>query len=89
MSKIKFKLKQLVQETVIPEVESYLEEQHILLENNSAQEDDIIAIREMESFLVELENIILVIKEDKLNDDEAKTVFDKIEKLIKKSYEIS
>lgn len=87
MSKIKYKLEQLVKETVIPQVESYLEEQHILLENNSAKEDDIIAIREMESFLVELENILLVIKEDKLNDDEAKTVFDKIEKLIEKSYE--
>jgi hypothetical protein len=89
MSKIKYKLQQLVKETVIPQVESYLEEQHILLENNSAKEDDIIAIREMESFLVELENILLVIKEDKLNGNEAKTVFDKIEKLIEKSYEIS
>ena len=46
----KNKLKDLVENVMIPEVEEYLEDLHKLLETNSQTEDDLLAIKEMESF---------------------------------------
>lgn len=85
MSEAKQNLKDIVEETMIPEVEDYLNDLHKLLEDNKATKDDMDAIREMESFLVELENIILVIKEDKLDDKQATEVYKNILKMIDES----
>lgn len=82
MSNIKQNLKDLVKHNVIPEVEAYLDDLHKLLENNTAKEDDLETIKEMESFLVELENILLIIKEDKLSQEEALETYNKIITLI-------
>ena len=51
---IKDDLKDLVENTMIPEVEAYLEDLHKLLEAKTQTPDDMLAIEEMESFLVEL-----------------------------------
>ncbi len=50
MSIIKEDLQDVVENTMIPEVEEYLEDLMKLLEDESASEDDIEAIKEMESF---------------------------------------
>lgn len=78
MSEIKQKLKDIVVATMIPEVEAYLDELHTLLEENKACDDDMEAIREMESFLVELQNIVLVVDEDKIDDEQASEVYGNI-----------
>ena len=85
MSEVKQNLKDIVEETMIPEVEEYLEDLHKLLEEEKASDDDMDAIREMESFLVELQNIILVIQEDKLSDEEAQNVYERILAMIEES----
>jgi len=85
MSKIKDDLKEIVETLMIPEVEEYLEDLFNLLEKNEATEDDMNAIREMESFLVELENILLAIKENKIDDEQAAEVYENIQKLINDS----
>lgn len=85
MSEIKQNLKDIVETTMIPEVEDYLEELHKLLEDEKALEDDMDAIREMESFLVELQNILLVLEEDKISDEEADVVYQKIIGMIEES----
>ena len=82
MSEVKEDLKAIVIETMIPEVEEYLEDLHKLLEEEKATEDDMDAIREMESFLVELENILLVIKENKISDEEANEVYQNILRMV-------
>ena len=87
MSTIKDDLQDVVQNTMIPEVEAYLEDLMLLLEQNKATEDDMDAIKEMESFLVELENILLAIKENQMNDIQAAEVYDKIMDLLKESAE--
>jgi hypothetical protein len=87
MSTIKDDLQDVVQNTMIPEVEAYLEDLMLLLEQNKATEDDMDAIKEMESFLVELENILLAIKENQMNDIQAAEVYDKIMDLLKESSE--
>jgi hypothetical protein len=87
MSEIKENLQDVVQNTMIPEVEAYLEDLMQLLEQQKATEDDMDAIKEMESFLVELQNILLAIDEDKMNDEQATEVYGKIMDLLKESSE--
>lgn len=80
---IKIKLKDLVEQTVIPEVEAYLEDLHKLLEKNEQTDEDLEIIKDMESFLVELHNVIAVINENSLEDNEYENIFNKIMKNIK------
>lgn len=78
MPDIKEKLKDLVETVMIPEVEDYLEDLYKLLETNSQTQDDKEAIDEMESFLVELQNVLAVIEEDKTPDSEYQRIYDYI-----------
>lgn len=78
MENIKEKLKDIVENLMIPEVEAYLDDLHKLLETNSQTDDDKEAIEEMESFLVELQNILAVIEEDKTEDSEYQRIYDYI-----------
>ncbi|KAB7882996.1 hypothetical protein [Poseidonibacter ostreae] len=75
MSQIKDKLKDVVTTVMIPEVETYLEELHQLLEENKQSEDDTLAMTEMESLLVELQNVLAVIEEDKTEDSEYERIY--------------
>ena len=75
---IKDDLKDLVENTMIPEVEAYLEDLHKLLEAKTQTPDDMLAIKEMESFLVELQNILAVIEENKTPDSEYQRIYDYI-----------
>lgn len=85
MSEVKQNLKDIVEVTMIPEVEDYLDDLHKLLKEEKASEDDMDAIRDMESFLVELQNILLVIEEDKLDDEQASEVYHNILNMIEES----
>ena len=78
MENIKEELKDLVENTMIPEVENYLEDLLKLLETNSQTPDDMLAIEEMESFLVELQNVLAVIEENKMPDSEYQRIYDYI-----------
>ena len=80
MTKKKEKLKDVVENVMIPEVEDYLEDLYKLLETNSQTEDDKEAIDEMESFLVELQNVLAVIEENKTEDSEYQRIYDYIMK---------
>ena len=85
MSEVKQNLKDIVEVTMIPEVEEYLEDLNKLLEEEKASEDDMDAIREMESFLVELQNILLVLEENKISDEETDKVYQNILRMIEES----
>lgn len=82
MTKIKSDLKQVITDTMLPESEAYLEELNDALENGTISEDEKEAIRDMESFLVELQNILLAIEENKITDVQASEVYDNILKLL-------
>lgn len=85
MSQVKNDLKDVVETTMIPEVEEYLNDLHKLLEDKTANEDDMEAIKEMESFLVELQNILLAIEEEKISDEQAGEVYQNILNLLEES----
>lgn len=78
MENIKDKLKDLIENVMIPEVEDYLEDLYKLLETDSQTLDDKEAMEEMESFLVELQNVLAVIEEDKTTDEEYQRIYDYI-----------
>lgn len=67
---------------MIPEVESYIEDLHKLIENNEQTDETLEEVRDMESFLVELQNILLAIDENKIDDEQAKEILVKIETMI-------
>lgn len=85
MSEIKEDLLEIVKDTMIPEVEAYIEDLHELIKNNEQTEDNIEEVKEMESFLVELQNIVLAVNEDQINDKQAEEIYDNIAKLIEDS----
>ena len=87
MSNIKEELKEVVEVTMLPEVEAYLEDLLKLLENNEATEDDMDAIKEMESFMVELQNIVEAINTNQMNEIQAIEVYEKIMDLLDESKE--
>lgn len=87
MAEMKEKLKELVETTLIPEVEVYMEELHELLERDEHTPDDLDAIKDMESFLVELQNILAVIEQDSMPEEEYERIYNKIMKNIEAHHE--
>lgn len=82
MSDIKNELKQVIVETMIPETEDYLKELHESYENKTILDEEKETIRDMESFLVELQNILLLVEENKITDEEAQDVYEKITSML-------
>ncbi|WP_419764341.1 MAG: hypothetical protein ACNI28_11235 [Arcobacter sp.] len=87
MPNIKDELKEVVEVTMLPEVELYLEDLLKLIENNEATDDDMDAIKEMESFMVELQNIVEAINTNQITEVEAAEVYEKIMDLLDESEE--
>jgi len=85
MSEIKNKLKDIVQVRMLPEVESYTEDLHKLLEEKRATAEDMTVIKEMESFMVELQNIVEAIETDMISDVQAEEVYGNMVELISES----
>jgi len=89
MSDIKNELKQIIAETVLPESEDYLSELNEGYKNKTISKEDEEVIRDMESFLVELQNILLAIEEKKITDKEAEDIYAKITLMLNEHSEIS
>lgn len=78
MKNIKVELKNVILDVMLPETETYLEELNKAIDNKSASEDEIDAREDIVSFIEELKTILEVISEDKLSDEDAKNVYEKI-----------
>jgi ribosome-binding ATPase YchF (GTP1/OBG family) len=87
MTKIKQDLLEVVEAAMIPEVEAYIEDLHKIIEKKEQTDDTMDEVREMESFLVELQNIIYAVNENKIDDEQAQEIYEKIEKLIEEHSE--
>ncbi|TLP40672.1 hypothetical protein [Arcobacter arenosus] len=86
MTQIKKDLLEVVENMMIPEVEAYLEDLHTIIEKKEQTEENMEEVRDMESFLVELQNIIYAVNEGKIDDEQAKEIYEKIQGLIKESH---
>ncbi|MBD3841474.1 MAG: hypothetical protein IE909_06240 [Campylobacterales bacterium] len=82
MSSIKDQLQTVVEQTLIPESESYLEELLELVAHKTATLEDMEAIKEMESFLVELQNILEAIAQNMIDDEQAQIIYEKIQMML-------
>jgi len=78
MENIQTKLKEIIDETMIPETMDFIEELKVKKNNNTATKDDLNGIEEMQFFLEELEHIVKGIEENKISDEDAQTIYDKI-----------
>ncbi len=85
MTEIKKNLQEIVSVRMLPEVEAYIEDLHKLLVNNTASEDDMNVIKDMESFMVELQNILEAIETDMISDVQAQEVYENMMDLIEES----
>ncbi|AXH09246.1 hypothetical protein CP960_01930 [Malaciobacter halophilus] len=87
MTQIKQDLLEVIETTMIPEVEAYINELHELIKNDEQTEDNMEEVKEMESFLVELQNIVVGINENKIDEKQAEEIYTKIENLLEESQE--
>jgi hypothetical protein len=85
MSDVKNELKEVIVETMIPETDDYLKELHEGYTNKTISDEDKETMRDMESFQVELQNILLLIEEDKITNQEAQDVYEKITAMLHES----
>lgn len=70
MSDIKTKLKEVITQTMIPESKTYLEE----LQEENDQE----GIEEIDGFIEELTMIVTALDENRITDEEANPIYEKI-----------
>jgi len=78
LENVKEELKNVILDVMLPETETYLEDINKAIADNIASEDDITAKADIGAFIGELKTIVAVIEENKISDEDAKSVFDKI-----------
>ncbi|MBU3013900.1 hypothetical protein KO488_03960 [Poseidonibacter lekithochrous] len=78
MENIKEELKKVIEEVMLPESEDYSKELANLIVRNEVSQDNIDAKEDIDSFIEELKNILEIIKENKLSDEEAEGIYEKI-----------
>ena len=78
MENIKKELKKVIEDVMLPESEDYSKELASLITKENANQDDIDAKEDIDSFINELKNILEIIEEDKLSNQEAINIYEKI-----------
>ena len=82
MENKKEELKKVIEDVMLPESEDYSKELANLITKNEASQDDIDAKEDIDSFIDELKNILKIVEEDKLSDEEAEGIYEKIIKML-------
>lgn len=78
MENIKVELESIIFNVMLPESEAFLSELNEGIENGNKVEDIIEAKKDVELFIEELSQILKLIEEDKITDEEAQTIYEKI-----------
>ncbi|QEZ90206.1 hypothetical protein ACIB15232_a0015 (plasmid) [Aliarcobacter cibarius] len=82
MENIKIKLKDVIQTVMIPESQEFIKELKEVLKKEEQIEDDINALVDMKSFIIELQDIISAIDKNLLSDAEAEEIYNKINHML-------
>lgn len=82
MENIKIKLKDVIQTVMIPESQEFIKELKDVLKKEEQIEDDINALVDMKSFIIELQDIISAIDKNLLSDAEAEEIYNKINHML-------
>lgn len=78
MENKKEELKKVIEDVMLPESEDYSKELDSLITKENANQDDIEAKEDIDSFIDELKSILEIIEDDKLSDEEAEGIYEKI-----------
>ena len=89
MENIKKELKKVIEDVMLPESEDYSKELASLITKENANQDDIDAKEDIDSFINELKNILEIIEEDKLSNQEATNIYEKVCKRLINLQELS
>jgi len=82
LENIKEELKSVILDVMLPETEAYLEDINKAIGENIASQEDIDAKADIEAFINELKTIVEVVEENKISDEDAKSVLEKITMMI-------
>ena len=82
MENIKEDLKKIILDVMLPKTEAYKEEINNAIKNNTLDQDEIDAKKDIESFIEELNNILEAIEENKLSPEDTKSIYEKIVTMI-------
>jgi len=82
MENIKEDLKKIILDVMLPKTEPYKEEINNAIKNNTLDQDEIDAKKDIESFIEELNNILEAIEENKLSPEDTKSIYEKIVTMI-------
>ncbi|QKJ26273.1 hypothetical protein [Aliarcobacter cibarius] len=82
MENIKIKLKDVIQTVMIPESQEFIKELKEVLKKEEQIENDINALVDMKSFIIELQDIISAIDKNLLSDAEAEEIYNKINHML-------
>ena len=78
MKNKKEELKKVIEDVMLPESEDYSKELANLITKKNVKQDDIDAKEDIDSFIDELKSILEIIEDDKLSDEEAEGIYEKI-----------
>ncbi len=82
MEDIKVELESIVFNVMLPESQAFLDELNEEIEKGNEEEEIIEAKKDVESFLEELNQILKLIEEDKITDEDAQVMYDKIRAML-------
>jgi len=82
MEDIKVELESIIFEVMLPESQAFLLELNDEIDNGNDTEEIIEAKKDVESFLEELNRILKLIEEDKISDEDAQVMYEKIRAML-------
>ncbi|MCT7908572.1 hypothetical protein N5915_03265 [Arcobacter lacus] len=82
MDNIKLKLESIIFEVMLPESQAFLTELNEEIENGNESNEIIDAKKDVEAFLEELSQILKLIEEDKISNEDAEIMYEKIRAMI-------
>jgi len=82
MEDIKVELESIIFNVMLPESQAFLDELNEEIEKGNEEEEIIEAKKDVESFLEELNQILKLIEEDKITDEDAQVMYDKIRAML-------
>ncbi|MCT7910545.1 hypothetical protein N5912_01765 [Arcobacter lacus] len=82
MDNIKLKLESIIFEVMLPESQAFLTELNEEIEKGNESNEIIDAKKDVEAFLEELSQILKLIEEDKISNEDAEIMYEKIRAMI-------
>lgn len=82
MQDIKVELESIIFNVMLPHTQAFLDDLNEEIDSGNDEEEIIGAKKDMDSFIQELNQILNLIEEDKITDEEAQVIYEKIRAML-------